>query len=115
MNPHEYNALHILHVLSALVLIGFTFYAFAAPAASRKSVMIWTGISSLLILVTGIRMWQGIYAFAGGWAVVKIVAWLGLSALAGLGYRRREKAGALLWVALVLSAVSVVMVYIRPF
>ena len=60
-------------------------------------------------------MWQGIYAFAGGWAIVKLVAWLGLSALAGLGYRRREKAGALLWVALVLSAVSVVMVYIRPF
>ena len=98
MNPHEYNALHVLHVLSALVLIGFTFYAFAAPAASRKAVMIWTGVSSLLIFLTGIRMWQGIYAFAGGWAVVKLVAWLALSALAGMGYRRREKAGLFIWV-----------------
>lgn len=115
MNPHEYTALHILHVLSSLILVGFTFYAFAAPAAARKPVMIWTGVANLLILLTGIRMWQGIYSFSGGWAVVKILAWLGVAAMAGLAFRKREKAGTFVWVTLVLSAVAVVMVYAKPF
>jgi len=115
MNPHEYTALHILHVVSALILVGFTFYAFAAPAGARKSVMIWTGVANLLILLTGVRMWQGIYAFSGGWAIVKILAWLGLAAIAGLAFRKREKAGMFIWVTLALSLVSVVMVYAKPF
>lgn len=115
MNPHEYTALHILHVLSGLILMGFTFYAFAAPAEARKRVMIWTGVANLLILLTGIRMWQGLYQFGGGWAVVKIVSWLGLAAIAGLAFRKREKAGAYLWITLALATLSVVMVYARPF
>lgn len=115
MNPHESTALHILHVLGAVTLIGFTFLAFAAPATSRKKVMIWTGVANLLILLTGIRMWQGIYGFSGGWVIVKLIAWLGLAGIAGIAFRKREKANGLMWSTLALATIAVVMVYARPF
>jgi chromate transport protein ChrA len=50
-----------------------------------------------------------------GWLVVKVVCWLGLSALAGIGYRRRGKAGLLIAVALFLIVTAVTMVYLKPF
>jgi hypothetical protein len=50
-----------------------------------------------------------------GWIFVKMVCWLGLSALAGIGYRRRGAAGTLAVVAILLSFVAVLMVYTRPF
>lgn len=116
MNIHELNTLHILHVLSAIVLMGWTFYAFAAPPETRKKVMIWTGVASLLILLTGVRMWQALHLFVvSGWIVIKIFCWLGLSALAGIAYRRREKTGLLAWIALVLAATAVAMAYVKPF
>jgi len=116
MNSHELVALHALHVASALVLVGYTFYAFAAPPETRKPVMIWTGTAALVMLATGLRMWQEVYGFApAGWLVVKFFCWLGLSALAGIGYRRRAQAGMLTWVAVILAVTAVVMVYVRPF
>lgn len=116
MNPQEYNTLHIFHILSALVLMGWMFYGFAAPPATRKKVMIWTGVASLLILLTGVRMWQALPPFSvSGWIVIKLLCWLGLSALAGLAYRKREQAGALAWVAIVLAATAVAMAYVKPF
>lgn len=116
MNPHEYSALHVLHVASVLVLFSFTFYAFAAPAETRKKVMIWTGIANLLILLTGIRMWQGIYGFQPlGWVIVKIAGWLALAAFAGLAYRRREKVGLWMWLSIIIAVIAVVMVYVQPF
>ena len=44
---------YILHVVSILVLTGYTFYAFAAAPETRKKVMIITGVASLLVLVGG--------------------------------------------------------------
>jgi hypothetical protein len=116
MNPHEFNTLHVIHVAAALVLMGYTFYAMAAAPETRKRAMLWTGGASLVMLLTGLRMWQGIYEFApAGWLVVKIICWLGLSALAGIAYRRRDKVGMLAWVAIVLAVTAVAMVYIKPF
>ena len=116
MNPHEYSALHILHVASVLILFGFTFYAFAAPAESRKKVMIWTGVANLLIVLTGIRMWQALYGFNPfGWIIVKLIGWLALAAFAGLAYRRREKVGLWRGLSILIAIVAVVMVYAQPF
>lgn len=116
MNPHEYSTLHVLHVAAVLVLFSFTFYAFAASVETRKKVMIWTGISNLLILLTGIRMWQALYGFQPlGWIIVKIVGWLALAAFAGLAYRRREKVGTWIWLSIIIAVVSLVMVYVKPF
>jgi hypothetical protein len=116
MNPTESNILHLLHVGAALVLMGHTFYALAAPPETRKKVMIWSGAASLVMLLTGLRMWQTGYDFApAGWLFVKMICWLGLSALAGIAYRKRGQAGVLAWVALVLAVTAVAMVYLRPF
>jgi len=116
MSPHEYSALHFLHVFGALLLIAYTFFAFASTSdGSRKKVMIATGIANLLILVSGIRMWQSLYGFAPlVWIIVKIVGWFGLAAFAGLAYRRREKAGLFAIIALALAALNVAMAYFQP-
>ena len=115
MNPAEYNALHIIHVFSAIVLVAATFYACVGAPETRKKVLMFSGIASLLALLTGIRMWQSLYNFSGGWAVVTIVCWLGLSAFAGLAYKRRSKAGLWITLSLVLSLLALVMVYAKPF
>ena len=116
MNPYESNLLHVLHVSGALVLMGQTFYAFAAPPETRRKVLIWAGVASLVMLLTGLRLWQTVYGFApAGWLVVKMVCWLGLSALAGIAYRRRGLARVLAWVALILAVTAVAMVYVKPF
>ena len=116
MNPHEFLTLHLLHVAAAFVLMGYTFYALAAPPETRRKVMMWAGGASLVMLLTGLRMWQGIYGSApAGWLVVKIGCWLGLSALAGIAYRKRGLAGAFAWLAIALVVTALVMVYVKPF
>jgi hypothetical protein len=115
MNLQELNTLHILHVFSAIALVGTTFYACAGAPETRKKLLMWSGIASLLVFLTGIRLWQGVFHFAGGWAYVKLVCWLGLSAFGGLAYRRREKAGLWIILTLVLTATALAMVYVKPF
>jgi len=115
MNAAELHSLHILHVLAVLVLVGTTFFACAAPAETRKRVLMWSGIASLGVLLTGFRLWQGLYGLAGVWAIVKLVCWLGISAFGGLAYRRREKTKLWLGLTLALAAFALVMVYVKPF
>jgi hypothetical protein len=116
MNPHELDTLHILHVSSVLVLLGYTFFAFAGAPETRKRVLMITGIASLLVLLTGIRMWQAVYSFhLLGWIVIKLLCWLGLSALSGVAYRKRDRVNTLMLVALVLAITAVAMVYVKPF
>lgn len=112
MSPTIYS---ILHVVSILVLTGYTFYAFAAAPETRKRVMMITGIASLLALVAGFGLQAKMHTGWPGWLFVKIVCWLGLSALAGFGYRKRGAAGTLGVLAIVFVLVAVIMVYTRPF
>ncbi len=109
MSPIFY---YILHVASLFVLAGYTFYAFGAPPETRKRVMIITGIASLLALVAGFGLQAKLgHKLTEVWLIVKMVCWLGLSALAGIGYRRRGAAGALGVIAIALIVVALVMVY----
>lgn len=112
MNPSVY---YIIHVVSVLVLTAYTFYAFAAPAETRKRVLMISGIASILALVGGFGLQAKLHYGFPGWLIVKIVCWLGLSALTGIGYRRRGAVGALSLVAILLVVVAVVMVYTKPF
>ena len=107
----------LLHIFSLLVLTAHTFMAFGNPdPANRKRTMMITGIASLLILVSGFAMLSlNKIPFATGWVIVKLVCWLGLSALAGIAYRRAHLRGTLSLLALVLMLVAVTMVYFRPF
>jgi hypothetical protein len=112
MSPTTY---HIIHLSSLLVLFGYTFYAFAAPAETKKRVMMITGIASLLALIGGFGLLAKLQLGFPGWIVVKLVCWLGLSAFAGMGYRKRDKAGLFMVIAVVLAVTAVAMVYVRPF
>lgn len=115
MNLNENNLLHVLHVFGAIGMVGAVLVACVAPVEARKKTLIWGGVASLLVLVTGIRLWQGVYQFAGYWPVAKIVCWLGLSALVGIAFRRRGAAGLLRVLTLALAAVALYLVYFRPF
>lgn len=109
MSPTFY---HILHLVSLFVLAGYTFYAFGAPPETRKRTLMITGIAGLLALVAGFGLQAKLgYKLTAGWMIVKMVCWLGLMALAGLGYRRRGIAGVLAVVAVALILVALVMVY----
>ena len=116
MNPNELSTLHVVHVAAALVLVGYTFHALAAPPDARKRVLIWTGSAALVMLLTGLRMWQEFYGFApAGWLSVKFICWLGLAGLSGIAFRRRGNACLIEWLAIVFAVTAVAMVYLKPF
>ncbi|MEO7598537.1 MAG: hypothetical protein ABIV50_06370 [Opitutus sp.] len=112
MSPTFY---YILHVSSVVALAAFTFYAFAAPAETRKRVLMMSGIASLLAAIAGFGLQAKLHYGFPGWLIVKLVCWLGFSALAGIGYRRRGAAATLTWIGLAILIVAVVMVYAKPF
>ena len=47
MSPAELTVLHITHVSAVLVLIGYTFFAFAGAPETRKRVLMITGVALL--------------------------------------------------------------------
>jgi|SRR5271165_90158 len=109
------NTYLVLHLGSIIVLLGYTFYAFAAPAETRKRVLMITGIAALLVLVSGFSMLHKLHLGFPGWAAVKLVCWLGLSSVGGIAYRKRAMADLFMMIALVLAITAVAMVYVRPF
>ena len=112
MDPVIYS---ILHVASAMLLVGVTFQAFAAPEAGRrKMALMASGILSLVMLVAGFGLLTKLgYGFPI-WVIVKLVCWLGISAMAGIAFRRPEKAKVWTIVTIVLLLVALIMVYQKP-
>jgi uncharacterized membrane protein SirB2 len=111
MNPLFYS---LLHVFSLFVLSAHTFMAFANPAPeNRRRTLMVTGVASLLVLISagGLMAKLG-YSWGSGWVLVKLGCWLGLSALAGLAYRRPHLRGTLALIALALTLTALVMVYL---
>jgi ABC-type transport system involved in cytochrome c biogenesis permease subunit len=106
---------HVLHLSSIIVLLAYTFYAFAAPAETRRRVLMVTGVAALLVIVTGVGMLHRLGLGFPGWAIVKLVCLLGLASITGIAYKRRAQADLFMLVALVLAITAVAMVYMRPF
>jgi len=107
----------VLHVLSVILLLGFTFSAFAAPKPERKRVLsTLTGVLALVVLVSGFGLISTLYAnhFAL-WMFVKLGAWLGISALGGVAFRRASLAGLFTWIVAALVALAVYTVYVGRF
>jgi len=111
MNPLYY---YLLHLFSLFVLTAHTFMAFGNPdPANRKQTLIITGVASLLVLVSGFGLLAKLHANQfSGWVIVKLVCWLGLSALGGIVYRRPHLRNVLAAVSLGLILISLFMVYI---
>ncbi|WP_404421541.1 hypothetical protein [Nibricoccus sp. IMCC34717] len=113
MSPTFY---HILHVVSVIALGGYTFYAFSGPAPeTRRKILAITGVASLLILISGFGLLSKLYANQFQlWVYLKLAAWLVLSALSGIAYRRRSLLGILQVIALAAVFLSVYAVYVKP-
>ena len=110
------NLYHFIHVFAVLVLTGYTFFALAGTAAAtRKRVLIATGVASLLILVTGVGLMHKLGLEWRIWVIVKIVVWLAISAFAGIAYRRPGARGVLGALTVFLSGLAVYMVFYKPF
>lgn len=104
----------VLHVLSVILLTGFAFSAFAAPRPERKRfISIATGVMALIALVSAFGMISVTYGnhFAP-WMFVKLGAWLGITALAGMVFRKPSLAGLYSIIVAVLTAIAVYTVYI---
>ena len=81
------------------------------PEKRKRSLML-TGILSLVMLVGGFGLVARVYDNQwASWMFVKIACWLGLSALAGIAYRKPEKAGGLMLLATVLVLVAIGTAY----
>lgn len=115
--------LRVLHVLSlfALAILTGTAFAGALPgqsadsiAARRKVVLMWSGIASLLIFLTGFAMLGMTKSGFPFWAIVKVACWLALSALAGLAFRQPNNIKAFSWIAGAAAFTALVMVFFRP-
>ena len=106
---------HVLHLSSIIVLLAYTFYAFAAPAETRKRVVMITGVAALLTFISGFAMLGKLHLGFPGWVAVKLVCWLGLSVMVSFAYRRRAQADAFMLVSLVLAITAGAMVFVRPF
>lgn len=116
MSPAEFNFLHIFHISSVLLLIGATFYAFAAPPQTKTRVAIFSGIAALLVLLSGFRMWQTQFGMApAGWVFVKLICWLAIASFSSLAYRQRDRAALWMTLTIVLAVVAVTMAYVKPF
>lgn len=106
----------VLHVISLLLLSGFTFAAFASPTPERRrNSAILTGVLSLLVLVGGFGLLAKTNTGWEVWVIIKLVCWLGISAMAGMVFKRPAKAPMLRALTIILFAAAVTMVYVRPF
>jgi uncharacterized membrane protein SirB2 len=114
MNPLYYS---LLHVFSLFVLVAHTFMAFANPAPeNRKRTMMITGVATLLVLISGFGLLSKLHANQfSGWVIVKLICWLGLSALAGIAYRKPHARERLALLALIFVLVALLMVYVVRF
>jgi len=105
----------LIHVFSVIMLSGSILYIAANPQKHRKKLMMTvTGILGLLAFVGGFGLMERMgHSYSSGWFIVKLVLWLFLMALAGMAYRKSKS---FVLSALTLCvAVSVYMVYFKPF
>ena len=108
--------LQVFHVFSVFLLVGVTFAAFAAPQPeNRRRSLMWSGLCSLFVVISGFAQ-LGIMGFGfPGWAIVKLLCWLVLSVAAGIVFRKPHQIKAWLVVSLVAILVAVGMVTFKPF
>ena len=108
--------LQVVHVFSVFLLVGVTFAAFAAPQPeNRRRALMWSGLCSLFVVISGFAQLGIMGAGFPGWAIVKLLCWLVLSVVAGIAFRKPHQIKAWLVASLVAILVAVGMVTFKPF
>ena len=108
--------LQVFHLFSVFLLVGVTFAAFAAPQPeNRRRSLMWSGLCSLSVVISGFAQLGIMGAGFPGWAIVKLLCWLVLSVVAGIVFRKPNQITAWLVVSLVAILVAVGMVTFKPF
>lgn len=112
MDPRIYS---FIHILSILLLTGSVFAIAANPQPhKKKKMMTVTGILSLLALVAGFGLMAKFgYSYSAGWVIVKIIAWLFVTALAGMAFKKSKSFT--VTALTVAVGIAVYAVYFRPF
>lgn len=112
MDPKFYS---LIHVFSILMLSGSVFYIAANPQKHKKAkMMAINGIVGLVALVGAFGLIAKLgYEYTAGWIIVKLVAWLFIMGLAGMAYKKPK--GFVLSGLIISIAVSLYMVYFKPF
>lgn len=106
----------IVHIVAVMLLLGITFVAIANPLAEhRKKVLMYSGIASLIVVLTGFGLLGSQHMGVPPWAIVKALCWLTISALAGIAYRVKGKERLLFSLASGAMFFAVVMVSLKPF
>lgn len=104
---------YVVHVASIICLIGTAFSAVAAPIQSRrKKTLMFSGIASLLAMLSGFGLAGMLKHGFPLWIVVKIICWLIISMLIGFFFRKPEISDKLFSVVLFLGALALAMVYL---
>ncbi len=108
--------LKILHLFSAFLLVGVTFAACAAPQPeNRRRSLMWSGLFSLFVVISGFAQLGIMGAGFPGWAIVKLLCWLVLLVATGIVFRKPNQIKAWLVASLVAIFVALWMVTFRPF
>ena len=106
----------LIHVTTVILLSSVTFTAFAAPNPdNRRTCLMMSGVLSLLVFLTGFGAMGMMGLGFPGWAMVKVVSWLGLSGLTGMAFRMTGQIPMLRIVAVVVILIAVAMVTYKPF
>ncbi len=106
---------HLLHLISGFLLVATTFQAFAAPTPERRrKTSIVSGVLALLMLVGGFGLMARFSYDWSVWIYIKIAAWLVVSSLAGIAFRRPGMVRLLSIICAVAVAAAVWAVYYRP-
>ncbi|HMO18984.1 MAG TPA: hypothetical protein PKA63_13045 [Oligoflexia bacterium] len=105
---------YILHVFSIIALFASCAASAANPAPDRrKQMLMFSGIFSLLAVLSGFGI-AGIGKFGFTlWVWVKIVCWLVLSVLVGVFFRRPDKSGLVLGAATFSVLIALASVYLK--
>ena len=109
MKLHIYQ---VLHVASMVLMTAFLFQAFANPdPKNKKKSAILIGSLALLMLIGGFGLIATLHVGFPWWVIVKLLCWLGLVAISGLGYRKPERIPLLTGVAIALLLTAITAVY----
>jgi len=104
----------VLHVVAMILLVAFTFQAFAQPdPRNRKRILMLTGIFATVMLIAGFGLLSVLKIGFPAWIFIKLICWFGLAGLGGMAYRMPNRIPMLTGVAIVLVGLAVAAVYFK--